>query len=157
MSARESKRRVLILCTGNSCRSQMAEGLVNHLRGEQWQARSAGTRPAQRVHPLAIQAMSELGIDISRGRPEAVDRYLGEPWDLIVTVCDSARESCPVFPGKLATRHISFPDPAEAQGSEQEQMAVFRQVRDDIRRRLLAELAATEGASHLDAGPDGSV
>jgi arsenate reductase len=115
----------------------MAEGLVNHLRGEVWQARSAGTRPAARVHPLAVQAMSELGIDISGGRPETVDRYLGEPWDLIVTVCDSAKESCPVFPKKVATRHVSFPDPAEAQGSEPEQMAVFRQVRDDIRRRLL--------------------
>jgi arsenate reductase len=118
----------------------MAEGLVNHLRGEQWQARSAGTRPADRVHPLAVRVMSELGIDISGGRPEPIDRYLEEPWDLVVTVCDSARESCPVFPGTSATRHVSFPDPADAQGSQEEQLAVFRQVRDDIRRRLLAEL-----------------
>jgi arsenate reductase len=140
MPDREEKRRVLILCTGNSCRSQMAEGLINHLRGQAWEARSAGTRPAERVHPLAIRAMSELGMDISGGRPEVVDRYVNEPWDLVVTVCDSAKESCPVFPGRVATRHISFPDPAEAQGSDEEKMAVFRRVRDDIRRRLLTAL-----------------
>ena len=134
------KRRVLILCTGNSCRSQMAEGWVNHELGEAWEARSAGTRPAEAVHPLAVRSMAELGVDISRGRPQRVDVYLHEPWDLVVTVCDSARETCPVFPGPVETLHISFPDPAEAEGTEMEIMEVFRTVRDAIRERLLTEI-----------------
>jgi len=131
------RRRVLILCTGNSCRSQMAEGWINHLLGDTWEARSAGTRPAAAVHPLAVKVMAEAGVDISGGVPEHVERYLSEPWDLVVTVCDSAKESCPVFPRPVAQRHISFPDPAEAEGSEEERLAVFRAVRDDIRARLL--------------------
>ncbi|MEP0774783.1 MAG: arsenate reductase ArsC [Acidobacteriota bacterium] len=132
-----ARQRVLILCTGNSCRSQMAEGWINTLLGERWEARSAGTRPAAGVHPLAVRVMAEAGVDISGGVPEHVDRYLEQPWDLVVTVCDSARESCPVFPRPVKTTHISFPDPAEATGSEEERLAVFRAVRDDIRARLL--------------------
>ena len=130
-------RRVLILCTGNSCRSQMAEGLVNHLLSGRWVARSAGTRPAARVHPLAVRAMAEVGIDISSGVPEVVDRHMNEPWDLVVTVCDSAKESCPLFPRPVETVHIPFDDPAEAVGTEEEKMAVFRRVRDEIRERLV--------------------
>jgi len=130
-------KRVLILCTGNSCRSQMAEGWVNHELAESWTALSAGTQPAARVHPLAIRAMTEEGIDISGGIPESVDRFLEMPWDLVITVCDSARETCPVFPGPVETLHISFPDPAEASGTDDEVMAVFRAVRDDIRDRLV--------------------
>jgi arsenate reductase len=134
------RRRVLILCTGNSCRSQMAEGWINHELGEAWEAASAGTRPADRVHPLAVAVMAEAGVDISGGWPKLVDAMLGEPWDLVVTVCDSAKESCPVFPRPVETVHISFPDPAAASGSEDEIMAVFRAVRDDIHTRLLPEV-----------------
>ncbi len=134
-------KRVLILCTGNSCRSQMAEGWVNHELAGRWIARSAGTRPAAQVHPLAIRAMTEVGIDISGGTPDSVDLYLAEPWDLVVTVCDSANETCPVFPASVETLHISFPDPAEASGTDDEVMAVFRTVRDDIRERLVGELS----------------
>ena len=130
-------KRVLILCTGNSCRSQMAEGWVNHVLGDAWEGFSAGTKPAESVHPLAVLAMAESGVDISNGRPELVDTYLPESWDLVVTVCDSARESCPVFPRPVETIHISFPDPAEAEGTDDEIMAVFRTVRDAIRDRLL--------------------
>jgi arsenate reductase len=135
-----SRKRVLILCTGNSCRSQMAEGWINHLLSDRWEARSAGTRPAGAVHPLAVRAMAEVGVDISGGKPEHVERYLEEPWDLVVTVCDSARESCPLFPRPVEQVHISFPDPAAAVGDEDERLAVFRAVRDDIRTRLLPTL-----------------
>jgi arsenate reductase len=134
------QKRVLVLCTGNSCRSQMAEGWINHALGARWSARSAGTRPTERVAPLAIDAMSEVGIDISKAVPESVERYLDASWDLVVTVCDSARESCPVFPRPVESIHVSFPDPAEAQGTDEERMAVFRAVRDSIRERLLPEL-----------------
>lgn len=137
-----SKQRVLILCTGNSCRSRMAEGWVNHELAESWEARSAGTRPATAVHPLAVRAMAEVGIDISSGRPQRVDTYLDESWDLVITVCDSARESCPVFPKPAETLHISFPDPAGCEGSEDERMMVFRTVRDAIRDTLLPEIRA---------------
>lgn len=133
-------KRVLILCTGNSCRSQMAEGWVNHLFPGTWIARSAGTQPAPGVHPFAVSAMAEVGVDISGGTPEPVERYLDAPWDLVITVCDSAKESCPVFPGSVKTLHISFPDPAEASGTEEEVMAAFRAVRDDIRDRLVGEI-----------------
>ncbi len=132
---------VLILCTGNSCRSQMAEGWINHGLGDTWLARSAGTDPAEHVNALAVRAMAEVGIDISNGIPKMVDRYLDQPWDLVITVCDSAKETCPVFPGTVEQIHISFPDPADAEGSEDERMTVFRAVRDSIRERLLPEVA----------------
>ena len=134
-------KKVLILCTGNSCRSQMAEGWINHELGDTWLARSAGTDPAARVHPLAVSAMAEVGVDISDGVPEMVGRYLDQPWDLVITVCDSAKETCPVFPGTVEQIHISFPDPADAEGSDDEKMAMFRAVRDAIRERLLPEVA----------------
>jgi arsenate reductase len=136
------KKRVLILCTGNSCRSQMAEGWVNHDLGETWKASSAGTWPADIVHPLAVQAMAEIGVDISDARPESVHTYRDDSWDLVVTVCDSARESCPVFSWPVETIHISFPDPAEAKGNEDERMEAFRRVRDAIRDSLLPEIRA---------------
>jgi arsenate reductase len=135
-----SKHRcVLILCTGNSCRSQMAEGWINHELGDTWLACSAGTDPAEDVNPLAVRAMAEVGIDISDGIPEIVGRYLDQPWDLVITVCDSARETCPVFPGPVEQIHISFPDPADAEGSDNKRMAVFRSVRDAIREQLVGE------------------
>jgi len=140
MSAQSRKHRVLVLCTGNSCRSQMAEGWIKHLLGDRWEVRSAGTRPAAAVHPLAVRAMAEAGVDISGGRPEQVDAYLDQPWDLVVTVCDAAKESCPVMPGAVEQIHVSFSDPAGAEGSDAARMAAFRAVRDDIRARLLPEI-----------------
>ena len=135
-------KRVLVLCPGTSCRSQMAEGWVNHLLAGRWEARSAGTAPAARVHPLAVRAMAEAGVDISGGRPEHVSAHLDAPWDLVVTVCDSAQEACPSFPRPVEKLHLSFLDPAAAEGTDEERMAVFRRVRDEIRERLLPEVAA---------------
>lgn len=137
----DKRKRVLILCTGNSCRSQMAEGWVNHVLGDRWEARSAGTQPAVAVHPMAVRVMAEAGVDISGGRPEHVSRYLEEPFDLVITVCDSAKETCPLFPRPVEQLHVSFPDPAAAPGSEEERLAAFRAVRDDIRAHLLKALA----------------
>jgi arsenate reductase len=134
------RKRVLVLCTGNSCRSQMAEGWINQLLGDAWEARSAGTAPAPRVHPLAVRAMAEAGVDVSSAVPESVGRYLAEPWDLVVTVCDSARETCPAFPRPVPKLHVSFLDPAAAEGTDEERMAVFRRVRDEIRERLIPEV-----------------
>lgn len=142
MTLAGDKKRVLILCTGNSCRSQMAEGFVNHLLSGAWAARSAGTHPAERVHPLAVKAMGEVGVDISFGVPQSVDRYLDEAWDLVVTVCDSAKETCPTFPRPVERLHLSFDDPAHAPGTEEEQMAVFRRVRDEIREQLVEAIRA---------------
>ena len=134
------KKRVLVLCTGNSCRSQMAEGWINQLLGEHWEARSAGTAPAARVHPLAVRAMAEVGVDISGAVPKPVAAVLDQPWDLVVTVCDAARETCPTFPRPVPKRHVSFDDPATAEGTDEERMAVFRRVREEIRDRLLPEI-----------------
>lgn len=136
-----SIKQVLFLCTGNSCRSQMAEGLVNYFLGEEWEAYSAGTAPAGYVHPMAIQVMAEYDIDISTYRSKSVDefRYVGP--DLVITVCDDAAENCPLWLGGGRVVHISFPDPARATGSEAERLAVFRQVRDDIRDKVLTYLA----------------
>ncbi len=134
------KKRVLVLCTGNSCRSQMAEGWINHLLRPGWEARSAGTAPAARVHPLAVRAMAEVGVDISGGKPEHVGACLDQAWDLVVTVCDAAKEACPAFPRPVPKLHLSFFDPAAAEGTEDERMTVFRQVRDEIRERLVPEV-----------------
>lgn len=136
------RKRVLVLCTGNSCRSQMAEGFVNHLLGAEWEVRSAGTAPAARIHPLAVRAMAEVGVDIAAGMPEPVSVYLDEPWDLVVTVCDSAQEACPTFPRPAPKLHISFFDPAVAEGTDDEKMSVFRRVRDEIRDRLIPQVHA---------------
>jgi arsenate reductase len=142
MAGSDGRKRVLVLCTGNSCRSQMAEGWINHLLGGQWEARSAGTAPAARVHPLAVRAMAEAGVDISGGEPEHVGVYLDQRWDLVVTVCDSAKEACPAFPRPVEKVHVSFFDPAAAEGTDEERMAVFRRVRDEIRDRLVPEVRA---------------
>jgi arsenate reductase (thioredoxin) len=128
--------KVLFLCTENACRSQMAEGLVNHDLPGQVKAFSAGVQPS-RVNPRAIQVMEELGIDISRHRAKSVDEFADKPIDLVITLCDQAQQQCPMFPGKTEIRHISFPDPARAAGTEEEIMAVFRQVRDDLRQQLI--------------------
>lgn len=120
----------------------MAEGWVNHLPGGRWEARSAGTQPAERVHPLAVRAMAEVGIDISQGRPTSLDGCMDREWHLVITVCDGARETCPVFPGPVRRLHLSFFDPAQATGDEEQRLAVFRQVRDEIRERLVPALEA---------------
>ena len=130
-----AKQRVLILCTGNSCRSQMAEGLLRNLAGDRFEAFSAGTQPTQ-VNPRAIKAMNELGIDISNHRSQSVENFLEQEFDTVITVCDTARETFPVFPNSKASLHWSFEDPAAATGSEEEIMSVFRKVRDRIKERL---------------------
>jgi arsenate reductase (thioredoxin) len=132
-------RRVLFLCTHNSARSQMAEGLLRHISGGRVDVHSAGTE-ATAVRPLAIRAMAELGIDVGGRESKTLERYLGEPFDAVVTVCDQANESCPVFAGAKERLHWSFPDPSRASGTEDEQLAVYRQVRDAIRTRIEREL-----------------
>ena len=139
-----NKRRVLVLCTGNSCRSQMAEGLIRHFLGERWEAYSAGTRPAGYVHPLAVQVMRELGVDISGQRSKSVDEVRDTAFDLVVTVCDEAARECPVWPGGGQQVHVGFPDPAGATGSETERLEVYRRVRDAIRQHLLPLLEQFE-------------
>ncbi len=136
------KQRILFICTHNSARSQMAEGWLRHLGNDQFEAYSAGTE-ATHVRPLAIRAMAEVGIDISSQQSKTLDRYLGEPFDDVITVCDSAAEACPVFLGAKRQRHWSFPDPSQATGSEDEQLDVYRRVRDAIRSRIQTELLNT--------------
>lgn len=155
MSPRE-RRRVLILCTGNSCRSPMAEGWVNARLGTAWSAESAGTRPAAMVNPLAVRVMAEVGIDIAAHRPRPVSELADRPWDLVVTVCDAARESCPVFPRPVEQIHVSFRDPAAAEGSDEERLAVYRAVRDDIRVRLLDALRRHAPSAHPHGVPPGA-
>ena len=130
------KKQVLFLCTGNSARSQMAEGWVNHFWGDRWQAYSAGTAPTGFVHPLAVEAMAELGVDISHQRSKSVAEFQGADLDLVVTVCDGAAENCPLWLGQGRKVHLGFPDPVAAVGSAEERMAVFRQVRDDMRAQV---------------------
>ncbi len=135
------KRRVLIVCTGNSARSQMAEGLFRELGGGRYEVFSAGTRPSL-VRPEAIAVLRELGIDISSHRSKSVDEFAGQAFDLVVTVCDNAREACPVFPGGGRRLHWPFPDPVEEKGPEAARLAAFRAVRDQIRERIAAFLAS---------------
>jgi len=132
--------RVLVLCTHNSSRSQMAEGFLRALGGDRVEVASAGTE-ATRVHPLAVAAMHELGIDLSGHTSKTLDQFLGEPWDYVITVCDSANERCPVFPGHVTRIHWSFDDPSAAPGTDAKRLAVFRRVRDEIRARLVDWLA----------------
>ncbi len=128
--------RILILCTGNSCRSQMAEGFLKSFDPE-LEVFSAGTKPSERVHPMAVKVMAETGIDISGNRPKNVSRFLKEPFDYVITVCDHARETCPFFNGEVTHRlHIGFDDPAEATGSDAEIQNEFRRIRDEIKKRF---------------------
>lgn len=128
--------RVLILCTGNSARSQMAEGWLRHFGGDHFSVASAGTMPAGQVNPLAVRAMAEVGIDISAHRPKHLERYLSDQWDYVITVCDAANEACPHLPGGKRRLHWSFEDPAAATGIEVERLAIFRRVRDQIKDRF---------------------
>lgn len=127
------KKKILILCTGNSCRSQMAEGFLKSFDAE-LEVYSAGTNPSSQVHPRAVQVMAELGIDISNGKPENVDKYLDQSFDFVITVCDNAKETCPMFLGDVREQlHIGFEDPADAVGTEEEVLAEFRRIRDEIK------------------------
>lgn len=128
-------RRVLILCTHNSARSQMAEALLRHIGGERFEVASAGTE-ATRVHPLAVRAMREVGLDISGARSKSLEEFRGQRFDDVITVCDAANESCPVFPGAPSRIHWSFPDPSAATGTDEERYQAFVSVRDAIARRL---------------------
>jgi arsenate reductase len=134
-----TKKRVLFVCTHNSARSQMAEGLLGHLAGDRFEPFSAGTE-ATHVRPEAIEAMREVGVDISGQRSETLDRYLGKPFDYVVTVCDDANEACPVFPEARERLHWSLPDPSAATGGRGERMEAFRSVRDRMRTLIRAEL-----------------
>ena len=140
------RKRVLILCTGNSARSQMAEGLLRHIAGDRFDVASAGVSPTH-VRPEAITAMREIGIDISHQNSKSVDTFSGQEFDYVITVCDNAKEQCPVFPGRTNRIHWSFADPAAAEGDDELRLAVFRKVRDEIlqRLRLFVDAAAFDG------------
>jgi arsenate reductase len=154
------KKMVLFLCTGNSCRSQMAEGLVNHYLSEEWMAFSAGTDPAGYVHLLAVQVMADLGIDISRQQSKSTDGFRDMGLELVITVCGDAARDCPVWLGTGSKVHAGFEDPARASGSKDERLAVFRRIRDEMRGRLFDVLAGGRW-DHVqvpgNAGPDGLV
>ena len=140
------KHTVLILCTGNSCRSQMAEAIINTRLGETWTAFSAGTKPAGYTHPLAIRALAEIGITHA-GRSKHADEFRDVAFERVITVCDSAAEDCPVWLGAGKRVHIGFDDPAKAQGTDEQVMAVFRRVRDEIASRIPAYLASIAAPS----------
>ena len=131
-----TKPTVLILCTGNSCRSHLAEGILRAVAGDILNVQSAGSKPAGYVHPLAIRVMAEVGIDISQHHSKSMNEYLDEQIETVITVCGNADQACPMFPGQVNRHHWPFLDPAHATGTEEEQLEVFRQVRDDIRRVL---------------------
>ena len=131
----QSKKEVIFICTGNSCRSQMAEAIVNARLGSEWKAFSAGTQPADRVHPYTIEVLKEIGID-HQGHTKTVDGFFDHDFDLVVTVCDTAAEKCPLWLGKGKRMHMGFPDPTKASGDEETIMQVFRQVRDDIAKKI---------------------
>jgi arsenate reductase (thioredoxin) len=139
VSESEAKQRVLFLCTHNSARSQMAESMLRAYGAGSFEAFSAGTE-ATHVRPLAVRAMAELGIDISAQESKTLDRYLNQPFEAVITVCDQANEACPVFFGARKRVHWSFPDPSKAQGTDEQQLGVYRQVRDAIRERIEHEL-----------------
>jgi len=129
-------QRVLFLCTGNSCRSQMAEGLLRTLGGGRFEVSSAGTEPADRVHPLAIETMAERGIDISMQRPKPLSTFEGQEFDLLITTCDDANEACPFYPGAKRRLHWSIPDPAKATGTDNEIRRAFRKAADMLEERI---------------------
>lgn len=141
-------RKVLFLCTGNSARSQMAEAIVNARLGERWEAQSAGSRPAGYVHPMAIQALAEIGID-HQGRSKSVEEMRGIPFDLVVTVCDAAAEECPLWLGTGRRVHLGFPDPAKTPGSDEDVHAACRSVRDGMLSAIPSLLHEAEAGDPL--------
>jgi arsenate reductase len=130
----DSQPTVLILCTGNSCRSHLAEGILHAAAGDTLNVQSAGSKPAGYVHPLAIQVMKEIGIDISAHHSKHMNEFLQQPVETVITVCGNADQACPMFPGQLNRYHWGFDDPAHATGTDEEKLAVFRRVRDEIKR-----------------------
>jgi arsenate reductase (thioredoxin) len=138
MFSKIMKPLVLILCTGNSCRSHLAEGILRAAAGDILDVQSAGSKPAGYVHPLAIKVMAEIGIDISGHRSKPLDEFLNQPVHTVITVCGNADAACPVFPGQVERHHWPFDDPAHALGSEPERLEVFRRVRDEIRKKFEA-------------------
>ena len=140
------KPTVLILCTGNSCRSHMAEGILRAAAGDLLDVQSAGSKPAGYVHPLAIRALAEIGIDLSGHHSKHMDEFLSREVQTVITVCGNADQACPMFPGQMNRHHWGFDDPAHATGTEEEQMAVFRRVRDEIRRVFEAYAAGRRDA-----------
>ena len=140
------KPTVLILCTGNSCRSHLAEGILRKAAGDLINVQSAGSKPAGYVHPLAIKAMAEIGIDISAHHSKHMNDFLSQPVHTVITVCGNADQACPVFPGQVQRHHWPFDDPAHATGTEAEKMEVFRRVRDEIRRVFEAYAAGLRAA-----------
>jgi arsenate reductase len=147
MTEPEGKLRALILCTGNSARSQMAEGLLRHIGGTRFEAFSAGTKPVG-VNPLAIEAMREIGIDISTQRSKSVAEFAGQEFATVVSVCDNAAEQCPIFPGAPQRVHWSLPDPAAVSGTEEEKLGAFRRVRDELERRILSFVNSVASGAH---------
>ena len=148
---------ILVLCTGNSCRSHLAEGILREALGPQYQVASAGSKPAGYVHPLAIRAMAETGLDISSHHSKHLNDFLNQPVETVITVCGNADQVCPMFPGQVNRHHFPFDDPAHATGTEDEQLAVFRRVRDEIRAVFGAYAAgrkdeAKAGASQISVG-----
>jgi arsenate reductase len=130
------KKKVLFLCTGNSARSQMAEGFLRHLAPDRFEVVSAGVNPTE-VNPLSVKVMEEIGIDISKQRSKSVSEFMGQSFDYVIALCDSARQSCPIFPGKYVKIHWDLEDPAQAQGTEEEKIKVFRKVRDQIKEHIV--------------------
>jgi arsenate reductase len=132
------KPTILVLCTGNSCRSHLAEGILRAAAGDLFEVASAGSKPAGYVHPLAVRVMAEIGIDISGHRSKPLTEFLDRPVETVITVCGVADQACPMFPGQVSRHHWPFDDPAHATGTEEERLAVFRRVRDEIRRTFTA-------------------
>lgn len=145
----EPRKTILFLCTGNSARSQMAEAIVNHRFGEEWQAFSAGVNPTGYIHPLALQALKEMGIE-HVGRSKHVDEFKGQDFDLVVTVCDEAAEECPVWLGRGHKEHLGFPDPAKANGTEEDKLDAFRSTRDALAEQVPAMLKAAFSPTRSD-------
>jgi arsenate reductase (thioredoxin) len=129
------KKKILILCTGNSCRSQMAEGFLRHLGGDKFEVFSAGVKPTQ-VNPLTIKVMAEMGVDISSYRSKSVKEFIGQKFDYVITVCDNAKQTCPMFPGNSQKIHWNLDDPAEIEGAEEKKLIIFKKVRDQIRENI---------------------
>jgi arsenate reductase len=153
MTSDESKQHVLFVCTHNSARSQMAEGLLRYSHGDRYDARSAGTEPG-RVHPLTVRAMAEIGIDISGHASKSVDTFPDTEFDYVITVCDHAKETCPFFPGGKKHLHKSFPDPAAFRGSGKEGLEVFRRVRDEIKEWIEETFGRTQTHSAAVRGKE---
>jgi arsenate reductase (thioredoxin) len=138
------EKRVLVICTGNASRSQLAEGMINHFLEGRWRAFSAGSHPSGYVHPLALAALRELGIDPSGQTSKSLEQFIGQPFDVVITVCDNAAKVCPFWPGQGTVIHLPLPDPGDVEGTPAERLAAFREVRELIRTQLFPLLEAEE-------------